>query len=111
MHDVLTACNSGEYFSLKYVFDLTYLDGTSSNMTIVRKAGGKGRSIVESVQRLALCEFKLLLESIDVLPVLKHLLFLIGEVRSLGNYDLESLESVQESLSVSNLPLANLECM
>lgn len=54
-------------------------------MTVMRKTSGKGRSIVECVLRLALGKLELLLEGVDLLPILKNLLFLLGEVGSLGN--------------------------
>ena len=69
-----------------YIDNFTYLDSTSGNMTVVGKTGGKGRAIVECVQGFALGEFQLLLECVDLLPILEHFLFLLGEVRSLGNY-------------------------
>ena len=65
----------------------TYLDGSSGDMAVVRKSCGEGRAIVECVEGLALGELELLLESVDLLPILEHLLFLFGEVRSLGNYE------------------------
>jgi len=55
-------------------------------MAVVRKSCSEGRTIVECVEGLALRELELLLESVDVLPVLENFLFLFGEVRSLGNY-------------------------
>jgi len=68
--------------------NFTYLDSTSGNVTIVRKTSCEGRSIVECVEGLTFCELELLLESIDVLPVLKYLFFLFREVGSLGDYRL-----------------------
>jgi len=79
-------CLQKRHIDISYAILITYLNGTGSNMTIVRKTSGEGRSIVECVQGLALSELELLLESVDVLPVLKYLLFLLGEVGSLGNY-------------------------
>lgn len=64
----------------------TYLDCAGSNVTVVGKTRGKGRAIIESVLGLPLGKFKLLLEGIDLLPILKDLLLLLREVRSLGNY-------------------------
>jgi len=60
-------------------------------MPVVGKPGGEGRAIVECVEGLTLRELELLLESVDVLPVLEHFLFLFGEVRSLGNYKTNEL--------------------
>ncbi len=62
---------------------MTYLDSTSGNMPVVGKPGGEGRAIVECVEGLALGEFQLLLESVDLLPVFQDFLFLLGEVGSL----------------------------
>ena len=47
------------------------------------ESGGEGRAIVERVQGLALGQLELLLESVDLLPILQHFLFLLGEVGSL----------------------------
>jgi hypothetical protein len=63
-------------------------------MTIVRESSGEGRSIIECVEGFALCQLKLLLESVNLLPILKYLLFLFGEVRSLGNYYLSKVRQV-----------------
>ena len=80
-------------------------------MAVVRKSCGEGRAIIECVEGLALGELELLFESIDLLPVLEHLLFLFGEVRSLGNYKSNELRGMTESIVLLNLPLANFECM
>jgi hypothetical protein len=64
----------------------TYLDGSSGDMAVVRKSCSEGRAIIECVEGLALGELELLLECVDLLPILEHFLFLLGEVRSLGNY-------------------------
>ncbi len=64
----------------------TYLDGSGSDVTIVRKTSSKGRAIVECILGLSLCEFELLLEGLDLLPILKNFLFFFGEVRSLRDY-------------------------
>ena len=66
-----------------YIDNLTYLDSTSGNMTVVGKTSGKGRAIVECVQGFALGEFQLLMECVDVLPIFQDFLFLLREVGSL----------------------------
>ena len=50
------------------------------------ESGSEGRTIIESVLRLALSKLELLLEGIDLLPVLKDFLFFLREVRSLRDY-------------------------
>ena len=96
---------------ISFQFFETYLDGSSGDMTVVRKSCGEGRAIVECVEGLALGELKLLLKSVDLLPVLEHLLFFFGEVRSLGNYRSNEFRGITKSIVLLNLPLANLECM
>ena len=54
-------------------------------MSVMGKAGGKGRPIVKGVQGLALSEFQLFVECVDLLPIFKHFLFLLREVGSLGD--------------------------
>ena len=55
-------------------------------MTIMGEPGGKGRSIVKGVLWFSFGLLKLLLKGVDFLPILKHFLFLLREVRSLGDY-------------------------
>jgi len=62
---------------------LAYLNGTSSNMTIVRETSSEGRTIVEGVQGFTLCELKLLFEGINFLPVFQYFFFFFREVGSL----------------------------
>jgi hypothetical protein len=54
-------------------------------MTIVREPSGERRPVIECIEGFALGELELLLEGVDVLPVLENFLFLLGEVRSFGN--------------------------
>jgi hypothetical protein len=70
---------------LHYHSEVSYLDCTSSNMTVMREPCGKGRAIVECVQGFALGEFQLLLECVDLLPIFQDFLFFLGEVGSLGD--------------------------
>ncbi len=49
------------------------------------QASGEWGSIVERELGLILSELELLLESVDVLPILENFLFFLGEVGSLGN--------------------------
>ena len=64
---------------------MTYLDGSGSDVAVVGKSSREGRAIVERVRLLALGSPHLLLEGVDVLPVLENRLLLLGEVRSVGN--------------------------
>ena len=48
----------------------TYLDGSGSDVTVVRQTGGEGGTVIERVEGLALGELKLLLESVNLLPIL-----------------------------------------
>jgi hypothetical protein len=52
-------------------------------VTVVGKPGGEGRAIIECEQGFPLGELKLLLESVDILPIFQYFLFLFGEVGSL----------------------------
>lgn len=92
---VLTTCLSMIAKTIVIVLEtcrgLTYLNGTSSNMTIVRESSCERRAVIECVKGFALCQLKLLLESVNLLPILKYLLFLFREVRSLGNYNINNV--------------------
>ena len=65
--------------------NFSYLDSSSSDMSVMGKPSGKGRPIVKGVQGLALSEFQLFVECVDLLPIFKHFLFLLREVGSLGD--------------------------
>jgi hypothetical protein len=65
---------------------MTYLDGSSCDVAVMGQTSGKRRSIVEGEGGLSLGEFELLLESIDLLPVPKHLLFFLWEIWSFRDY-------------------------
>lgn len=64
----------------------TYLDGTGSDVAVMRKTCCEWGSIIEGVLGLTLGELELLLESVNLLPVLKYFLLLSGEVGSLRDY-------------------------
>lgn len=66
------------------------------------EARGEGRAIIERVQRLALSHLKLLLEGVDLIPVLEDFLFFLGEIGSLRDYSKLSV-STFESFDVGNL--------
>jgi hypothetical protein len=65
--------------------DFTYLDGASSDVTVVGKSSGEGRPIVESVGFLAFSHFHLFLEGLDLVPVAENVFFFLREVGSLGD--------------------------
>ena len=65
---------------------MTYLDGSCSNVTIMRKSGGKRWPVVESVKFLSLRSSHGLVECVDVLPVFENLCLLKWEIWSLRYY-------------------------
>lgn len=68
------------------------LNGTRSNVTVMRKSSSKRWTIIESVKLLAFTAFHLLLKSINLFPVLQNLLFFFWEVRSIRNYKMKNTE-------------------
>jgi hypothetical protein len=49
---------------------IIYLDGTGSDVAVMGQPSGEGRTIVESVLWHVLGQFELLLEGIDLFPIL-----------------------------------------
>ena len=64
---------------------MTYLDSSGSDVAVVREPSGEGGSIVEGVFLLALRELELLVECVNVVPVLENLDLLVGEAGLVGN--------------------------
>ena len=54
-------------------------------MTVVRQSCGERWSVVKGVLLLALRELELFVESIDLVPVLEHLNFLVWKAGLIGN--------------------------
>ena len=77
-------------------------------MAVVRKSSSEGRAVVECVEGFALGELELLLESVDLFPILKHFLFLFGEVRSLGNYMINEFRGRTKSKELIKLTFSEL---
>ena len=65
--------------------EVTYLDCSSGDVSIVRETSCEGWSIIESEFRLTLAEFELLLESLDFVPEFEDVFFLLGEIGSVGD--------------------------
>ena len=65
---------------------MTYLDGSCSDVTIMRKSSGKWWPIVESVWFLSLRSTHRFMECVDLLPVFENLVFLKREIWSLRYY-------------------------
>lgn len=59
---------------------VAYLDSSSKQMSIMRKTGGKGRSIIERKLRSTLGELQTRLESIDLSPELDDLFLFLRKV-------------------------------
>jgi hypothetical protein len=55
-------------------------------VAVVGEACGEGRAVVEGVGFLALGEFHLFLEGVDLVPEVEDSFFLLGEVGSLGDF-------------------------
>merc|ERR1711957_219674 len=66
--------------------DGAYLDGAGSNVAVMGHAGGERGAIVESEGGLVFGKLELLLESVDIFPVLEDFLLLVGEIGPLGHY-------------------------
>lgn len=56
-------------------------------MAVVRKTRREGRAIVESEHRAVFGEFDLLLEGVNLGPVVQHLDLVVGEGGPFGHYD------------------------
>ena len=82
-------------------------------MAVVRKPSGEGWPVIEGVLRLALGLLELLLKGIDLLPILEDFLFLLREVRSLGDYQprISIKSKTRPPRAAHYLPLANFDCM
>lgn len=59
---------------------VTHLDSASEQMSIMRKTGGKGRSIIERKLRPTLGELQTRLKSIDLSPELDDLFLFLRKV-------------------------------
>lgn len=65
---------------IQILASVTHLDRASEQMSIMRKTGGKGRSIVERKLRPTLRELQTRLKSIDLSPKLDNLFFFLRKV-------------------------------
>jgi len=65
----------------------SYLDGASSDVTVMGQSSGEGGTVVEGEGRLALGELELFVEGVDFLPVGEDFFFLLGEVWPFRHYN------------------------